>query len=202
LPLDNRPLFAILNPRPTSRRDMEVYTYRPSGSPVPESVAVNVRNRSHTITADVEVEEGASGVILTMGNVLGGFAFFLVGGRPVYVHNYVGLEEHRVEAAAPVPAGRHTLAMRFTKTGEHRGTTALLLDGTILAEGEVRRFTPTRFSLVGAGLTCGYSRDLPPSTDYEAPYRFTGRLAPVVVTVDGEPHLDPEAEAEVAITTQ
>ena len=29
LPLDNRPLFAILNPRPSNRRERDVFTYRP-----------------------------------------------------------------------------------------------------------------------------------------------------------------------------
>src|SRR6185437_10840313 len=53
LALDNRPLFAILNPRPTTRQARATYTYYPGGAPVPESVAVNVRNRSHTITATI-----------------------------------------------------------------------------------------------------------------------------------------------------
>ena len=92
--------------------------------------------------------------------------------------------------------------MRFVKTGEHRGHVALLIDDTVVGAGEVPRFTPTRFSLVGQGLTCGYTVDCPVCDDYRAPFRFTGHLDKVVVDVDGEPHLDPQAEADVAITTQ
>jgi len=202
LPLDNRPFSELVFSRPTGLPSLSSYTYRPFGPMVPEHAAVNVRNRSHSITADVDVEDIAEGVMLAMGNVLGGFSFYLLEGRPAYVHNYVGLERHRIASATPVPAGRHSVAMRFTKTGEHRGTVHLLIDDRVVAEGEVPRFTPTRFSLVGAGLTCGYSAGLPPSDDYAAPFRFTGLLRTVVVDVSGSPHLDPDAEAEVAITTQ
>ena len=47
LPLDNRPLHTILNPRPSGARDPAAYVYYPGTAPVPEPVAVNVRNRSH-----------------------------------------------------------------------------------------------------------------------------------------------------------
>ena len=51
--------FAILNPRPTTAPGRaRRYVYYPNGAPVPEPVAVNVRNRSHTITADVEIPAG------------------------------------------------------------------------------------------------------------------------------------------------
>ena len=51
LPLDNRILFTILNPRPNRVLQRTRYRYLPHGAPVPESVAVDVRNRSHEITA-------------------------------------------------------------------------------------------------------------------------------------------------------
>ena len=128
-------------------------------------------------------------------------AFFVIGGRLTYVHNFVALAEHRVQAAAPLTSGPHQLQMRYTKTGDHRGTIELLVDGNVAANGEVPRFTPTRFSLVGQGLTCGYSVDCPVCDDYTAPFEHHA-LERVVVAVDGEPFLDPEGEAEVAITTQ
>jgi len=68
LPLSNRVLDAILNPRPRRLRDRTRYVYHPFGAPVPESVAVNVRNRPHTITAHVEIPDGivAEGVLLAL----------------------------------------------------------------------------------------------------------------------------------------
>ena len=59
-----------------------------------------------------------------------------------------------------------------------------------------------RFSLTGAGLTCGYSDGLPVDPALPAPFTFTGTIHEVVVEVDGDPHVDPAAEAELGITTQ
>ena len=54
-----------------------------------------------------------------------------------------------------------------------------------MARGDIPRFTLTRFSVTGAGLTCGYSDGLPVTRRYRAPFRFTGELDDVVVEVDG-----------------
>jgi arylsulfatase len=202
LPLDNRAYSELVFDRPAGVPARSSYTYYPDLPMVPEPVAVNVRNRSHTITAYADVDATASGVLLSMGNVLGGWALFMVDGVLRYVHNFTGLEEHRVEASLTVPPGRHALAMRFSKTAEHQGHVNLLVDDELVGEGAVPRFTPMRFSLVGAGLTCGYSLDLPPCADYRAPFRFTGTIDRVVVDVDGTEFIDPEGEATVAITTQ
>jgi hypothetical protein len=124
------------------------------------------------------------------------------GGHLCYEHNLSGLERHRVESREPLPVGAHRLGFRFTRTGEHRGTGALLVDDRVVAEAEIPHFTPGRFSLTGAGLTCGYATGLPPSDDYQAPFRFTGRLRRVLVEVDGAPRIDAQAEAEAAVTSQ
>ncbi len=56
LPLDNRPIAALLAPRrPFDDRDR--YVFWPNGASIPENVTVNVRNRNHTITAEVELPE-------------------------------------------------------------------------------------------------------------------------------------------------
>ena len=202
LPLDNSPFEAIFGERPLEAGRTR-YVYYPGGGPVPEHSAVNVRNRSHTITAEVEIpESGAEGVLLALGSRLGGYALFMREGRLHYVHNFCGLEEHRLSSTSEVPAGAHTLAFRFTKTGEHQGTGALFIDGAAAGEVDIPRFTPTRFSLTGDGLCCGYDLGLPVCDQYRPPFRFSGRLRRVVVEVEGKPFVDPEAEAEMAIKSQ
>jgi arylsulfatase len=203
LPLDNRPFSALVGGRPPAVRPRPRYVYYPGAAAVPEQVAVNVRNRSHAIAAEVEIpEEGAEGVLLAQGSILGGWSFHLRGGRLAYVHNHASRDLQRIEAREPLEPGRHTLGFRFTRTGEHRGTATLLVDGTVVGEGEIPQFTATRFSLTGAGLTCGYSGGLAVTDDYRAPFRFTGRLRRVVVEVEGPPFIDPWTEAELAIVTQ
>jgi len=203
LPLDNSPFEAIFGQHPTAPPERRRYVYYPDGAPVPEVCAVNVRNRSHTITAEAEIPEGgAEGVLLVHGSGLGGYVLFMQHGRLHYVHNFCGLTEHRVSSTIEVAAGTHTLAFRFTKDGEHQGTGALLIDGAAAGEVRIDPFTRTRFAITGDGLSCGYQAGLPVCRDYRSPFRFTGRLRRVVVEVEGQPFVDPKADAEIAITSQ
>src|SRR5579871_3748380 len=153
LPLDNRPISAWVTDRPMSVPARRRYTYYPGAAQVPEVVAPNVRNRPHTVTADVVLP--GEGTLIAQGSGLGGWSLAVTGGRLAYVHNLGGIAECSVVSALPVPAGRHELAFRFEPSGEHRGTGRLLVDGNEVASAEIPRFTPGRFSLTGAGVTCG-----------------------------------------------
>jgi hypothetical protein len=121
------------------------------------------------------------------------------------VHNLSGWREYRV--AAPLPplaAGEHALAFRFTPGdgGVHRGE--LLVDGTVIGEGDIKRFTWSRYSLTGHGLTVGYATGIPPcDRDYGAPFTFTGaELDRVEIDVGGPGALDVEAEVADIIGSQ
>ncbi|HLN43521.1 MAG TPA: arylsulfatase [Acidimicrobiales bacterium] len=217
LPLDNRPFSAFVLERPPPVQPRTRYVYYPGASPVPEMVAVNIRNRPHVVRAELEIpgdragaggpapSPEASGVLVSQGSGLGGWALYMVEGRPAYVHNFVSLEEHHIEADADVPPvtpGRHEVAFAFTRTADHAGTGRLLVDGVEVGEGTIPRFTPMRFSISGAGLTCGYSDGVPVSRRYAAPFEFTGRILRVVIDVDGPPFADPEADAHFALARQ
>ena len=123
-------------------------------------------------------------------------------GRLAYVHNFVSLEEHRVRSDVELHPGRRRLGFRFTRTGDHQGTGRLLVDGEVVGEGPIPRFTPTRFSLTGAGLTCGYSDGLAVTKQYRPPFRFTGRIIRAVIELDGPAFIDPDGEARAAIASQ
>ena len=94
------------------------------------------------------------------------------------------------------------MTFRFDKTGEHQGRGTLLVDGDEVGVGDIPRFTPTRFSITDAGLSCGYDWAMPVVDDYRAPFRFTGGLHRVIVDVDGEPFVDAESEADLALRAQ
>ncbi len=203
LPLDNRAFSEFVLERPPAVPARHRYVYRPGGTPVPEMVAVNVRNRDHRITVACSVPDGGGeGVLVAQGSGLGGWALYVLGGRAGYVHNYVSIEEQHVAADTPIEAGRHEITYVFSRTGEHSGIGHLLVDGTEVACGEIPHFTPVRFSLTGAGLTCGRGDGLPVSRRWTGTFPWTGMIDHVVVDVDGEPFVDPEGEAEAAITTQ
>jgi arylsulfatase len=211
LPLDNRPFSDLVLERPPAVPPRSRYAYRPHRAPVPESVAANVKNRAHTITAHVELAEApAEGVLAVQGSVLGGWSFHLLGdGRLCYVHNLAGWRTYRVEApvADRLTPGPHTLAFRFTPGPggtRHRGT--LLVDGHEVGAGDIARVAWSRFSITGAGLTVGWSPDLSPADrDYRGPFRFTAHLDRVEIDVDGPESLDvldAAAEADAILRSQ
>lgn len=203
LPIDNRPFSAFVFERPTSLPQRSSYTYYPGALAIPEPAAVNVRNRSHRIAAHVLVgEEPPQGVLIALGNRLGGWTFFVQSGRLHYAHNYVGLTETRISADLDLTPGWHTLGFAFTKTGEHHGIGALLVDGAEIGRGDLPHFTPVRFSLHGAGLSCGRDVGLPVSNAYDDEFPFTATLERVVVEVDGPEIVDAEEEAAGAIAQQ
>jgi arylsulfatase len=203
LPLDNRPFSELVFGRTPSVAPRATYTYWPGRAPVPESVAVNVRGRPHTISAHVSIDPAVDiveGVLAVQGSVLGGWSFHLLrNGRLCYVHNLAGWRLYRVDAdIGSLPPGDHVLAFRFDPpAGE------LLLDGTVVGTGEITRTVWSRFSLTGAGLTAGWSPDYSPADeDYRGRFAFTGTLHRVEIDVSGDPLVDPEAEAQDIITAQ
>ncbi|MCU1430411.1 MAG: sulfatase family protein [Actinomycetia bacterium] len=204
LPLDNRPLAALLNPRPTGRAERDRYVYYPNGAVVPETVAVNVRNRTHLITAEIDVAAGVvpEGVLIALGSVLGGWVLYAHEGRLRYVHNLAGRERNRVAADAVIPPGTRHVGMRFEKTAEFAGHATLLIDDEPVGDGDIPFFTPVRFSITGAGLSIGYEVGPPISDEYEVPFPWNAGLTRVVVEVAGTPHRDPEAEYQAIMSEQ
>jgi arylsulfatase len=204
LPLDNRPVAALLAPRrPVPRHPR--YVFWPDGSIVPETVTVNVRNRSHAVVADVEVPDGSKaleGVLLAMGTTLGGWSFHVLDGRLRYAHNYVGKICAVVESEEVVTPGLHQLAMSFFTAGDFKATAKLLIDGRVVGEGVIERLTPVRHSITGGGITCGWEQGPSVGPGYRAPFPFTGTLRRVVVDVSGKPYRDPEAEFEAIMSEQ
>jgi arylsulfatase A-like enzyme len=216
LPLDNRVLWTLVNPRPDRRRPRDRYEYFPGGAQVPESVAVNVRNRSHALivdllagepgaadgAADGATDRAADGVLLALGSALGGWSLHVLGGRLRYVHNLYGKERHVVEAAEVLRAGPHRVEFAFTKDDGLGGTGVLRCDGREIARAVIPRFTPSGFNGVGAGLTCGYEWGPAVGTGYSAPFEFGGTIRGAWVATTGPVVRDPLAELEAILAEQ
>ena len=203
LPLDSRMQLRMAERKPSSGPVGNRFVYYPGGAPQFEYTAVNLKNRSHTITADVEIgPDGAEGVLLAHGSWFAGYSLYVQNRRLHYVHNYLGLAEYRVSASEELPAGRLQLQLRFTRTGEHQGRAALYLGEREIGAGDIPRTVPAVIETSSEGLCCGYDSGLPVTPEYRAPFRFTGRIAQVVVEVDGEPLADADAMLRNAFTDQ
>ena len=83
-----------------------------------ENSIVVMKNKSHSITAEIEVPEGgANGVILSQGGAFGGCALYAKDGKLAYCYNLFGLQQFKVYSADPIPAGTHQVRMEFAYDG-------------------------------------------------------------------------------------
>jgi arylsulfatase len=205
LPLDNAPFDLVFaDPRPGTV-PRQRYVYHPGTAPVPEAVAVNLRNRSHVVVAEVDLGDApgsAEGVLVAQGSGYGGWTLYAQGGRLHYLHNFVGLEQQSLRAQLPSAPGLHALGYRFTKSADHAGVVELVIDGEVVDRTAIERFTPVRWAITGEGLCVGFQDGLPVSRDYRGPFRFSGALQRVVVEVEGPESVEPEAEAELSMRAQ
>ncbi len=120
-PLDDRSaLEIILTPRPLLSPPRDRYVYFPDTAEVPESQAVNIRNRSFTIGALVDIPApGAEGVLFAQGSRFGGHALYVKDNRLHYVYNFVGMMEQKIDATEDLPTGENLiLSASFDKDGE------------------------------------------------------------------------------------
>jgi arylsulfatase len=203
LPLDSRMQARMGERKPSTLPPGSRYVYYPGGAPQFEYTAVDVKNRSHTITADVEISErGAEGVLLAHGSWFAGYSLYVKDRRLVYVHNHLGLAEYRIVANEELPAGRSVLRFRFTRTGEHCGRGELFVGDRLVGTGEIPHTVPAVIETSGEGLCCGYDSGLPVTADYRAPFRFTGKIAKVVVETEAAPADDADAQLRSALTDQ
>ena len=204
LPLDNRVLHTLNNPKPDWRPPRLIATYYPNASPVPEPVAANVKNRSHAIEVDVTVppEGPVEGVLLAQGSVLGGFSFHLLDGYLRYVHNLYGKECHVITASEAVIPGRHRLSFRFERDEKQGGSATLHVNGTVVGQGVIPTFTIAAFSATGIGMTCGYELGPAVGDGYEAPFPCTATIHAVTVTLGEHVPVSPMVEFERIMAEQ
>lgn len=121
------------------------------GMHMTENAFINVKNRSHSITAEVEVPEGgADGVILSQGGRFAGWSLYMKNGRVSYVHNRVGKDRYTITAQEQVAAGQATIRYDFAYDGGDKpgagGTGTISVNGRKVAEGRIGNTTPFVFS--------------------------------------------------------
>jgi arylsulfatase len=153
-----------------------------------ENVFINIKNRSHTITAEVTAaKSGAQGVILAQAGRFGGWSLYLQDGKPTYTYNFLGLQHFTVAAAEPLPAGQATVRFEFAYDGGglgKGGVGTIFVNDKKVAEGRIERTQPMIFS-ADEGADVGEDGETPVVETYgiPAPYRFTGTISKVTVEV-------------------
>jgi arylsulfatase len=153
LPMDDRVferLDAALVGRPDLMAGRSSMTLADGMSGMMEGVFVNVKNRSKTITAELEVPQGgANGTILAQGGRFGGWSLYVKDGVPGYDYNFLGLKRTSIAASQPLTPGKATVKFDFAYDGGgpgKGGVGTLYVNGEKVAEGRIEHTQPGMFS--------------------------------------------------------
>ncbi|ROS77727.1 arylsulfatase [Curtobacterium sp. PhB130] len=176
-----------------------------------ENVVLNVKNKSHAITADLTVpESGANGVVIAQGGAFGGWSIYFHDGRPAYCYNLFGMQRTHVRSDTAVAAGSHQVRVEFTYDGGGLGkgaTVDLYLDGAQIASGRIDATVPLAFS-GDETMDVGSDTGTPVSDDYDSRGSvFTGSIDRVQIDLgddanDADHLISPEERMRIITTRQ
>ncbi|GAB4343869.1 MAG: arylsulfatase [Candidatus Abyssubacteria bacterium] len=192
LPIDDR-VFERVNAELVGRPDLMAgrtsITLAERMTGMTENVFLNIKNKSKTITAEVEVPQGdANGAIIVQGGRFGGWALYVKDGVPAYDYNFLGLQRFTVTATEKLEPGKSTIRFEFAYDGGglgKGGTGTLYVNNKKVAEGRIERTQPMIFS---ADETADVGIDLATpvveAIGSEAKSRFTGKIEKVTIEVE------------------
>jgi arylsulfatase len=205
-PMDASVAARLVAPRPniTARRTEFVYTLPMTG--LPQGDSPSLLNSSYTITAEVTVpKDGAEGMILTSGGRFGGYGFYILDGKPVFLWNLIDLERIKWEDKVALSPGKHTLSFDFKYDGlgvgtllynnmsglGRGGTGTLSVDGKVVDTKKMEKSIPMILQWdeafdIGSDTETGVN-----DADYKPPFALTAQLDKLTVKVD-RPELSPE----------
>src|SRR6185436_4518821 len=182
LPLDDRGAERLepgLAGRPTLIRGTSQQLF-PGMGRLSENSVVSIKNKSFSVTAEVDVPAGgANGVIIAQGGRFGGWALYAKEGKARFVYNVLGLQEFGTDADAPIPHGTHQVRMEFGYDGgglAKGGDVTLYYDGSAVGAGRVEATQAMVFS-ADETTDIGYESGTPVTADYTTQTsRFTGTI--------------------------
>lgn len=204
LPIDDRTIErvnAAIAGRPDLMGSRTSMTLGEGMTGMTENVFLNIKNRSKTVTAEVEVpEDGGNGAIVVQGGRFGGWALYVKDGVPGYDYNFVGLQRFRIAAKEKLKPGKSTIRFEFDYDGggiAKGGNGTLYVNDKKVAEGRIDRTQPMIFSAdetgdVGIDLATPVVEEI----GAEAKSRFTGKINKVTIEVAPMQPMKPAAKAE------
>jgi len=187
LPLDWRSVERLseqITGRPSLASDRKTFIYNTPLVALPEGSAPDLKNKSFTVTAEVEIpSDGGDGMIFTQGGITAGWGFYLLKGKLVGLHNYIGLERYRAVSTENVPTGKVSLTFDFKYDGggmSKGGTITLLANGKKIGQARVNQTAGFKYSLY-EGQDIGEDSGSPVDFDYTPPFKFTGKIDKVTL---------------------
>ena len=205
LPLDNSVVARIITPKPSLSAGRTVFTYTGEVTGTPNGDAPSILNSSYNFKAEIEVPEGGGdGMLVTQGGRFGGYGFYILRGKPVFLWNLVDLKRVRWESPEALTPGKHSVEFDFKYDGLGMGTLAfgspsgvgrggtgvLKVDGQAVATESMERSLPFILQW-DENFDVGADTGTPVNDqDYQVPFEFNGKLTKLTLTID-RPQLTP-----------
>ena len=211
LPLDASVATRVIAPKPSLAAGRSIFTYTDELTGVPPGDAPSLLNTSYVMTAEIEVPQaGAEGMLNTTGGRFGGYGFYLLKNKPVFLWNLLDLKRVRWEGQDALAPGKHTLEFDFKYDGlgfatlafnsvsgiGQGGTGVLKVDGKEVASQKLDHTIPVLLQwdeTFDVGADTGTPVD---DQDYQVPFRFTGKLDKLTIAID-RPQLTPADEQKL-----
>jgi arylsulfatase len=197
LPLDER--FAERQgAKGEEGKEKKSYTFYPGTVRIPESSAPDFKNRSHSVTAELEIlKGGAEGPICAIGGIGGGWSLYIKEMKLVYCYNDIG-KYHYLRSTEDIPAGLVKIGFEFEKTGKEKfgagGIVRLLINEKKAGEIQIPRTARFLYSM-GESFDIGCDSGTVVTPEYKPRTEFTGKIKKVKIDLAGEKIKDLEAEA-------
>jgi arylsulfatase A-like enzyme len=209
LPLDDRfgPRFAENAARFQGARSH--FTFHAGMGHVPTDVAPDVRSRSYTIEAHVEIDaDGAEGVLIAHGDATSGYSLYIKDGFLVHDLNIGGGHEI-VRSDRKVPLSARRLGVHVGRLVRDeppaKGSRTGVSEYTLLIDGEAAGSMQTKLGfhnlISWSGLDIGRDRGSPVS-HYDAPFGFTAQLSRVTVAMHDDQKLDGDGVGNAQMARQ
>jgi arylsulfatase A-like enzyme len=211
LPLDDR-MFEKINPDTAGRPVLikgKNQLLAGGMTHLSENCVLNVKNKSHSITAEIVVPEGgAKGVIIAQGADIGGWVLYAHEGKFTYCYNWGGYKHFRVQGETVLSPGEHQVRMEFAYDGGglgKGGKATLYVDGKKDGEGVIAATLAMIFS-ADDGLDVGMDGGSAISPDYKAgDNAYNGKVKGVLISIaddDNSHYIEPADAIRMAMARQ
>jgi arylsulfatase A-like enzyme len=205
LPLDATVATRAVAPRPSLAAGRTEFTWSGEITGTPNGDAPSILDASYNFKAEVDIPQGgAEGMIVTQGGRFGGYGFYVLKGKPVFLYNFLDLKRTRWEGPDTLSPGKHTLEFDFKYDGLGFGTLAfnnasgigrggtgvLKVDGKEVGRQTMEHSIPLIMQW-DENFDIGADTGTPVNDkDYQVPFRFTGKLDKLTLKID-RPQLTP-----------
>jgi arylsulfatase len=172
--------------RPSVTRGRNHFVYHQGSIRIPEASAPDVKNKSWSVTANVDASaQSPDGMLATLGGRFGGWGLLVLDGKPqfAYALSNQDKDKHRIVSPSRLGAGAHTIRVDMVSDapGPGKGATAtIFVDDKQVATGHMDRTVPYRFSL-DESFDVGADTGTPVVDDYKMPFTYRGKINTLMI---------------------